>query len=75
MMAEKARLFENYRAVEIIMSSPDPGTYERIGRGVRIFDSAVWDREQQNEVLSGNHAKLTQVPAMKTILRTFATKV
>ena len=64
MMAEKPRLFKDHRAVEI-MSSPDPSTHKRIGRGVRNFDSAVWDREKQNAVLSGNYAKFTQNPAMK----------
>ena len=65
MMAEKARLFKDHRAVELIMSSPDPSTYKRIGRSVRNFDSTVWDREKQNAVLSGNYAKFTQNPAMK----------
>ena len=46
MMAEKARLFKDHRAVELIMSSPDPSTHKRIGRGVRNFDSAAWDREK-----------------------------
>ena len=41
MIAEKARLFNDYRAVELIMTSPDPSTHKRIGRGVRNFDSAV----------------------------------
>ena len=65
MMAEKARLFKDHRAVELIMSSPDPSTHKRIGRSVRNFDSAVWDRQKQNAVLSGNYAKFTQNPAMK----------
>ena len=65
MMAEKARLLKDYRAVELIMSSPDPSTHKRIGRGLRNFDSAVWDREKQHAVLSGNYAKFTQNPAMK----------
>ena len=64
-MAEKASLFEDHRAVELIMSSPDPSTHQRIGRGVRNFDSAVWDREKQNTALCGNYAKFTQNPAMK----------
>ena len=64
-MAEKARLFNDHRAVELIMSSPDPSTHKRIGRGVRNFDFAVWDREKQNAVLSSNYAKFTQNPAMK----------
>ena len=47
------------------MSSPDPSTHKRIGRGVCNFDSAVWDREKQNAVLSGNYAKFKQNSAMK----------
>ena len=35
MMAEKARLFKDPRAVELIMSSPDSRTHKRVGRGVR----------------------------------------
>ena len=41
MMAEKARLFQDRRAEELIMSSPDPSAHKRIGRGVRKFDNAV----------------------------------
>ena len=53
MMAEKARRLKDHHAVELIMS-PDPSTHKgiRFGRGVRNFDSAVWDRENQNAVLS-----------------------
>ena len=47
------------------MSSPDPSAHKRIGRGVRNFDSAAWDREKQNAVLSGKYDKFTQNPAMK----------
>ena len=47
------------------MSSPDLRTHTRIGRGVRNFDSAVWDRQKQNAVLSGNYAKFMQNPATK----------
>ena len=65
MMAEKARLFKDHRGRELIMSSPDPTTHKRIGRGVRNFDSAVWDREKQNAVLSGNYAKFTPTAATK----------
>ena len=50
------------------MSSPDPSTHKRIGRGVRNFDSAVWDREKQNAVLSGNYVKFTKNPATKNHL-------
>ena len=58
MMAKKARLCEDHRAVKLIMSSSDPSTHKSIGQGVRHFDSAVRDKEKQNAVLSGNYAKL-----------------
>ena len=64
MMAARARLFKDHRAVELIMS-PDPSAHKRIGRGVRNFDSAAWDREKQNAVLSGTYARFTQNPATK----------
>ena len=48
--------------------SPDPSTHKRMGRGVRNFDSPVWDREKQNVVLAGTYAKFTQNPAMKNHL-------
>ena len=47
------------------MSLSDPSTHKRVGRGVRNFDTAGWDREKQNFVLSGNYAKFTLNPAMK----------
>ena len=65
MTVEKARLLKDHRAVGLIMSSPDPSTHKRIGRGVRNFDFAAWDRDKQHAVLSGNYAKFTQNPAMK----------
>ena len=64
-MTAKARLFNDHRAVELFVSSPDPSAHKRIGRGVRRFDSAAWDRKKQNDVLSGNYAQFTQNPAMK----------
>ena len=65
MMAEKTRLFQDHRAVGFIMSSPIPSTRKHIGRGVRNFDSGVWDREKQNVVFSDTYAKLTPNPAIK----------
>ena len=59
MMAEKTRLFQDHRAVGLIMSSLSPSTRKRIGRRVRNFDSGVGDREKQNAVLSGTYAKFT----------------
>ena len=63
MIAEKARLFNDHHAMEIIMSSPHPSTNKGIGSGVRNFYAAVWDRERENIVLSGHYVKFTQNPA------------
>ena len=65
MMTEKTNLFQDHRAVGLIMSSPSPSTRTRIGRGVHNFDSGVVEWENQNAVLSGTHAKFTQNPAIK----------
>ena len=64
-MAEKARPFKDHRAVDLIMSSSDSSTHKRVGRGVRNFDTDVWDREKQHAVLSANYAKFTQNPVIK----------
>ena len=65
MMAEKTKLFLDHRAVGLIMSSPNPSTRKRIGRGVYNFDSGVGDREKQNAVLSGTYAEFKQNRAIK----------
>ena len=40
-MAEKARFFQNHRAVGFIMPSPDPRAYTCLDRGVRNVDSVI----------------------------------
>ena len=64
-MAEKARLFQDRRTGEIIGSSSDSNAHKRIGRGVRNFDNAVWDRVREDAVLAGNFAKFSQNPTIK----------
>ena len=64
MMAENTKLFQDHRAVELIMSSPSSRTYKRIHRGVRSFDSSVADREKQNAVFSGTYAQFSHHPAI-----------
>ena len=57
MMAEKASLFQDCSAEELIMSSLDPSAHKRIGRCVRNFDYAVWDRVLDDAVLAGIFSK------------------
>ena len=65
MMAEKARLFQDHHAAELILSSPDPRNHKRIGRGLRRFDSVSRDCVQEDAVLAGTFAKSTQKPVME----------
>ena len=41
MMTEKTMRLKDHRAVELIMSSPDPSAHKRICRGVRNFNSIL----------------------------------
>ena len=74
MMVEKARLFQDRRAEELIMSSSDPIVHKRIGRGVRNADNAVWDRVREDAVLAGNFANFSQNPTTKQHLLSTGTK-
>ena len=75
MMAEKARVFQDRRAEELIMSSPDPSAHKCIDRGVRNFDSAIWGRVREDAVLAGNFAKFSQNPTMKHHFLSTGTKI
>ena len=65
MMAEKARLFQDRRAEELIISSPDPRVHKRIGQGVRNFYKVIWDRVREDAVLPGTFANFSLNPATK----------
>ena len=73
-MAEKDGIFNDHRAVELIMPSPEPSTHKRVGRGVRNFDCDVWHREKTNALLSGTYANFTQNPVMELHLFCTANK-
>ena len=65
MTAEKARLFEDHRAVELMMSSSDPSTHTNASVEAYATFTPLLGTERSNAVLSGNYAKFTQNPAMK----------
>ena len=64
-MAGKARLFQDRRAEELIVYSPDPSVHKHIDRGVLNSDKVVWDRVREDAVLAGNFAKFSQNPTME----------
>lgn len=60
MMAEKARLFEDYDTLECIMESEDPREQKSLGRKVRGFNAERWHSFAKEVVYEGNYAKFTQ---------------
>ncbi|RAH97253.1 DUF1768 domain-containing protein [Acuticoccus sediminis] len=68
MMAEKARLFGDEPAVRQIHMAASPKQAKQIGRDVRGFDQATWDREKRRIVTEGGLAKFSQNPALGTFL-------
>lgn len=59
MMAEKARLFQDFKIERQIMSTDDPRRHQQLGKQVAGFDKQVWERERYGIVLKGNLAKFS----------------
>ena len=75
MMAEKARLFGDAETRSKILEAPDPGKAKALGRQVRGFDAAVWDRECFDIVVRGNVAKFGQNEPLRHYLLETGDKV
>ncbi len=57
MMAGKARLFRDDDALAEILASDTPADAKALGRKVRGFDAAAWNRARSELVVQGNVAK------------------
>jgi ribA/ribD-fused uncharacterized protein len=68
MMAEKARLFGDERTRERIFRSKQPEEMKILGREVRGFDSALWNKAKYSIVLNGNYYKFAQDKEMRDYL-------
>ncbi|WP_055591269.1 NADAR family protein [Peterkaempfera griseoplana] len=68
MMAGKARLFGDEAALGRILSARTPAEAKKLGRLVRGFDDAVWERERFRLVVAGNLAKFGQDPGLRRYL-------
>lgn len=60
MMAEKARLFGDADVEARVLAAGTPKAAKALGREVRPFDSARWERERFDVVVRGNLAKFGQ---------------
>lgn len=57
MMAQKAKLFDDTEAFNLIRSSDSPQEQQELGRKVKNFDSEVWHQRKLDIVFRGNYLK------------------
>ncbi|TGT18424.1 NADAR family protein, partial [Mesorhizobium sp. M4B.F.Ca.ET.172.01.1.1] len=60
MMASKARLFGDEEMVARILEAGSPKQAKELGRKVKGFDGALWDREKNDIVAEGSFQKFSQ---------------
>lgn len=60
MMAQKARLFEDDKAFQEILTAPTPKEAKRLGKTVKGFNEAMWEENRFEIVLKGSLAKFAQ---------------
>jgi len=68
MMAEKARLFGDERALDRILQSPNPAVAKAAGREVQAFDEEVWADKRWDIVVRANDAKFSQNAPLRDFL-------
>jgi ribA/ribD-fused uncharacterized protein len=68
MMAEKARLFDDEQAKEEILRAPSPAAAKALGRAVRGFDEATWEKRRLEIVVRGSIAKFGSSAALTEYL-------
>ncbi|NUP12741.1 MAG: NADAR family protein [Polyangiaceae bacterium] len=75
MMAKKALLFGDEDAAGRIVLAKSPAEAKELGRGVRDFDEARWEKHRFDFVVEGNYAKFGQNRALSDFLRSTKDKV
>ncbi len=68
MMAGKARLFGDAEAERAAVAANSPAEAKKIGRLVRGFDDATWERERFALVVEGSVHKFGSDPALRAYL-------
>jgi len=68
MMAGKARLFNDEKALEQIIKSETPNQAKSLGRKVENFDPKIWDENKYEIVKQANYLKFSQNPKFKDFL-------
>lgn len=68
MMAEKARIFGDTETRAKILAAPDAKAAKALGREVRGYDAAVWERERFDVVTRGSVGKFGQNAHLRAFL-------
>jgi ribA/ribD-fused uncharacterized protein len=75
MMAQKARLFNDEAALSKILETPKPAVAKALGRTVKNFDTATWDKQAYYFVVEGNVQKFSQNESLKSFLLNTGNKI
>ena len=75
MMAEKVRLFEDKEIEAQIMQTTSPREMQTLGKKVKNFDQAIWDKVKYSIVLNANYYKFSQNKEMRAYLLATENKV
>lgn len=68
MMAEKARVFGDEETLNLILQATAPDVIKQLGRQVRNFDAAVWDKAALRAVFRANLHKFGQDKSLRQFL-------
>ena len=75
MMAEKARLFNDFEILDLILRCESPAEAKKLGRKVRNFVPKIWDEHKFQIVVQGNLHKFGQNPDLGEFLRATGSRV
>lgn len=75
MMAQKALLFGDMETYQKILDSTNPKEIKSLGRQVKGFEQAVWDKVKYSIVLGGNYCKFSQNYTLRAFLLSTAEKI
>ena len=75
MMAKKAELFGDRDIAQKIVATVDPKDVKQLGRMIKGFDNALWDKQKYEIVVEGNYHKFAQHYKLKTFLLGTASRI
>lgn len=75
MMAQKAALFDDKSALELILKTKHPAEAKKIGRTIEKFNQVIWDKNKFNIVIKGNTEKFRQNSKLKEFLISTNTRI